>query len=416
MRSAQMDTGSLPIMTYEGPVITGGSHAPTAFYSYRPAGPPLRRSDPSGPLGTSRPRTQVPGRPTADPVALRRRADHLALRRLPVPARRPLRRGGPLGLDRHLARLRRVAAPAQRRTGWELAPGRAPAAATPGRRPGLDPLSRPTAARPRGDLPLCGQERHQSLPRLRDVVGHPPGLPLHRGLDGGLPRRAPGGGPQAPAAPGRCPRHPLPLAALGPGILQRGGDPVSPGGAPSLPDAGDLPRPQARRSAGPQRDQRLLDLGAQRLWHLHPARCPEAAGPGRDLRQMPLLPRSMAPARQAATDLRLLGVGALVLRLDPADVSPAVRHRDDLPAVASGADSDHDPRSPAAAVVRGDRADLAERLGVVAPCGGAEARRPGLGPDPTVLMTEDCGSRSLHLKLGITEASFCRAVASPSIS
>src|SRR5262249_5271838 len=123
MRSDQMDTGSLPIMTYGGPVITGGSHAPTAFYPDRPAGPPLRRSDPSGPLGTPRPRTQVPGRPAADPVALRRRADHLALGRLPVPARRPLRRGGPLGLDRHLARLRRVAETAELSTGWEPVSG-----------------------------------------------------------------------------------------------------------------------------------------------------------------------------------------------------------------------------------------------------------------------------------------------------
>src|SRR5262249_26021139 len=116
-RSDPMDTDSLPIMTYEGPVITGGSHAPTAFYAYRPAGLPLRRRGPSGPPSTPGPRAQVPRRPADDLVVLRRRAPHLALGCLPVLGRRPLRRGGPLGLDRHPARLRRAAAPAQRRLG-----------------------------------------------------------------------------------------------------------------------------------------------------------------------------------------------------------------------------------------------------------------------------------------------------------
>ena len=99
-------------------------------------------------------------------------------------ARRPLRRGGPLGPDRHPARLRRVAAPAQRRLGRRPAPALAPPAAAPGRRPGPDPLPWPAAARPRRDLPLSGQERDQPLPRLRHALCHPPRLPLHRGLDG----------------------------------------------------------------------------------------------------------------------------------------------------------------------------------------------------------------------------------------
>src|SRR5262249_21838358 len=156
-RSEPMDTGSLPIMTYEETVITGGSHAPTEFYPQRPAGPPLRRRDPSAPPPAPRPRPQVPRGAAADPVVLCRRAAHLALRCLPVLARRPLRRGGPAGPDRHVARLRRVAAPAQRRTGRELAPAPAPSAATLGRRPGLDPLSWPAPARPRGGPPLPGQ-------------------------------------------------------------------------------------------------------------------------------------------------------------------------------------------------------------------------------------------------------------------
>src|SRR5437016_653127 len=55
------DGHSLPIMTYEESVITGGSHALTQFYPHRPAGPPLRRRDPSGPPETPGSRTQVPG-------------------------------------------------------------------------------------------------------------------------------------------------------------------------------------------------------------------------------------------------------------------------------------------------------------------------------------------------------------------
>src|SRR6185437_8602084 len=115
-----MDTGSLPIMTYGGPVITGGSHAPTGFYPHFPAGPPLRRHDPSGTSGASGPRPQVPRRAAADLVVLRRRAPHLALGCLQMLARRTVRRSGPAGPDRHPARLRRVAAPPQRRLAGDL--------------------------------------------------------------------------------------------------------------------------------------------------------------------------------------------------------------------------------------------------------------------------------------------------------
>ena len=217
-------------------------------------------------------------------------------------------------------------------------------------------------------------------------------------------------------------RRPLPLIAAGPRLLQRGGDPISPGGPPPVPDARDLPGPPARRSAGAERDQRVLDLGAERLRHLHPARCPEAIGAGLDLHQVPLLPRSMAPAWPAAAGLRLLGFSAPVVRLGAGDVSPAVRHRDDLSAVASGADPDLDAQPGAAAVGRRDRLDLAERLGVVAPrgagpapprqsrgplglaaipedavvvgaCGGGETRRPRLGHGPTSLLIKGSDSR-----------------------
>src|SRR5271168_3351769 len=100
-----MDTGSRPIMTYGGPTITGptiigGSHAPKELYTHRPGGPPLRRRRPPGPFETRRPRTQVPGQFAVHLVAVRGGSDHVALRCLQDPARRPVRRGRPLGLDR----------------------------------------------------------------------------------------------------------------------------------------------------------------------------------------------------------------------------------------------------------------------------------------------------------------------------
>src|SRR3954451_14274181 len=181
-------------MTYEESVITGGSHALTPFYPHRPAGPPLRRVDPSGPPETPRSRPQVPRRATSDLVILCRRAPHLALRRLQGLARRPLRRGGPVGLDRDPARLCRVVAPAQRRLGRQLAPRLAAKPPTPGRRSGPDPLSWPAPGRPREHLPLAGQERPQPLPRLRHALRPPLGLPVRRGLDGRRGWRTPGGG------------------------------------------------------------------------------------------------------------------------------------------------------------------------------------------------------------------------------
>ena len=71
-----------------------------------------------------------------------------------------------------------------------------PQPAAHGRRSGPDPLSWPAAARPRRDLPLRGQKRDQPLPRLRHALRHPQRLPLHRGIDPGLPGRTPGGGLQ----------------------------------------------------------------------------------------------------------------------------------------------------------------------------------------------------------------------------
>ncbi len=256
--------------------------------------PCARRILPSPPGGSTaappRSFSTTSSSPTTDPSAAPgpadpacsscRRAPHLALGCLQVLARCPVPRGGPVGPDRHPARLRRVAPPAQRRPGRELAPPLAPPAAAPGRRPGPDPLPWPAAGRPRRDLSLPGQERHQPLPRLRHAVCHPPRLSLHRRLDGRQRRRAAGGDPRAPAPPGGRGRRPLPLVAAGSWLLQRGGHPLSPGGAAPVLDAGDLPGPQARRSAGAERDQRLPDLGEERLSAPTPCTMPTSGRPG----------------------------------------------------------------------------------------------------------------------------------------
>ncbi len=80
-----MDAGFLPIMTYGGVIPKGGSHAAEEFYPHRPAGPPLRRRDPSAPPPAPRPRTQVPRRAPAGPVVLCRRA-HSPRSRMPASA------------------------------------------------------------------------------------------------------------------------------------------------------------------------------------------------------------------------------------------------------------------------------------------------------------------------------------------
>src|SRR6478735_7450731 len=109
-------------MTYGGVITKGESHAPEEFYPHLPASPSLHRYDPSGPSPAPRPGTKMPRRAAAVLVVLCRRPPHLALAGLPVLAGRPFRRGGPLGPDRHPARLRRVAAPDQRRSGGQFAP------------------------------------------------------------------------------------------------------------------------------------------------------------------------------------------------------------------------------------------------------------------------------------------------------
>ena len=121
-RSDRMDARSLPIMIYGVLIVTGGSHATTEFYLHRPTGPPLAalilqdhlKLPDHGPKCWAGPLLTLLFYAAANLTSL---SD--ACQSLP---RRPLRRSGPVGLDRHLARLRRVAPPAQRRLGREFAP------------------------------------------------------------------------------------------------------------------------------------------------------------------------------------------------------------------------------------------------------------------------------------------------------
>ena len=339
-----MDTGSLPIMTYGGPIITGASHAPTEFYPHRSAGPPLRRCDRSGPSETPRPRTQVPGRPAAHPVVLCGRAITSLSDACKSLRDAPSDEAARLALIATLPDFAEL----QRRLNAALA-GNLPRALR--RRP----------QRLAGDLvliPYHGQPLHdpdeiyrsQAKSGTSHFHAYATLYVIHRGYRYTVAVTAVASGEpleevlkrllrQAAAVGVRCR-----LLLLDRGFYSVGVIRYLQAAPASVPDAGGLPRPQARRPAGAQRDQRLLDLGEERLRYLHPARCPQAAGPRLDLRQVSLLPRSMAPAWQAAPDLRLLGVSAPVLRLGEGDLSPAVCYRDDLPAVASGADSDHDTR------------------------------------------------------------------------
>src|SRR5947209_14230398 len=132
-----MDARSLRTMTLGNRVITGGSHAPTPSYPRPQEGtPPRRRAPPGAP--------EVPGlqAPNFSPCPLvtlagRSRPDYLALRRLPAPPRRPLRRDGTQGALGHPARLRRPATTTQRRSGRAPAQGPAQTAPAVGHRPDL---------------------------------------------------------------------------------------------------------------------------------------------------------------------------------------------------------------------------------------------------------------------------------------
>src|SRR6185312_16104641 len=112
-----MDASSLLIMTLRDWVITGGSHAPTSLYAYTQRCLATRLGGPAGAPETPRSRAQVPRRSAPDAPVLRRRADHLDLRRLQTPARRPLPRGRTARPAGHPARPRRDPTATQPRLG-----------------------------------------------------------------------------------------------------------------------------------------------------------------------------------------------------------------------------------------------------------------------------------------------------------
>src|SRR5215471_13048960 len=132
---------------------TGGSYAPTPSYPQPPEGPSPRRRTSSGPPAIQGLQAQDLGPGPLVAAACRRRADHLAVRRLPTFGQRPLRRDGTQGPLGHPARLRHPATATQRGAGRAPAQDVAQAPPAPGHRPDADPVPRPTVPRPRGDLP-----------------------------------------------------------------------------------------------------------------------------------------------------------------------------------------------------------------------------------------------------------------------
>jgi len=201
----------------------GGSYAPTSSYPRPPEGPSSRRRIPPGP-------PEVPGLQAQDhrpdplvALAGRRRADHLAVRHLPSPRSRPLRRDGPQGPPGDPARLRRPATAAQRGAGRAPARDLAPPPPAPGHRPDADPVPRPAVPRPPGGLPQPGQGRHQPFPRLRHRLRHPQGGAVYRGLDRREERRGAQGRRPTTAPAGGVRGGPAPPAAARSRLLQRGG-------------------------------------------------------------------------------------------------------------------------------------------------------------------------------------------------
>src|SRR3954466_11969098 len=120
-----MGARSLRTMTFGNRVITGGSHAPTPSYPRPQEGPPPRRRAPASAPEVQGLQAQDLGPGPLVAVTRRRRPDHLAVRRLPTPRRRPLRRDGTQGALGHTARLRRPPTTTQRGA------GRAPAQGAP---------------------------------------------------------------------------------------------------------------------------------------------------------------------------------------------------------------------------------------------------------------------------------------------
>src|SRR5262249_40651952 len=205
---------------------------------------------------------------------------------------------------------RRAARAPPRRAGRPPPHGVAPPPPAFAHRPALDPLPRPAVPRPRGNLPQPSQERYQPFPRLCYRLCRPPWAAVYRGPDRRAQGRAAQGRHPTPAPAGGPRRPPAPTAPVGSRLLQRGGDPLPPGGTVPVPDAGGLSRPLAQAAGRPQRQLRLPDLEDEWLVNLHPDRCQEADGNRVDLREVPQLPGAVEAARSADVDLCLLGLPA----------------------------------------------------------------------------------------------------------
>src|SRR5512135_3086441 len=374
-----MGARSLRIMAFGHEANPGGSHAPAPSYAEPTTGPSLRHPAPAATRPA--PRLQTEGhRP--DPLggpADRRRGGDLDPRRLWAAGRPGFRGDPPQGPLRRPARVRRTPAAAQQRLGRTAAPGIAPPAPAAGARPYLDAVSRRTLPRPRGGLPRPGQGRYQPLPRLRHRLRPLPGPAVHRRPDGGRQGGAAQGGAPAPPEAGPRGRGQAAAPAAGPGLLQRGRDPLPPGGAIPVPDAGGPPGPQGRPPAGPERHPGLRAREAERLVRVHGDRWCETDGTGVNLRGLPQLPWEVEAARPPGAGLRLLGGDGSLLRVGAGDVPVAVRDREQLPADEPGAWPDVDAAAGAAAVVCGGGIGAAQPVGVAALRGAVDAtpRRAG---------------------------------------
>src|SRR5262249_50297010 len=138
-----------------------------------------------------------------------------------------------------------------------------------GHRPAPGPLPRPAPPRREGGLPWRSPRRHQPLPRLRHLLRHPQGPPLHPGPNRGPARRPPAGRHPAVAAAGGQGRRATTLLVAGSGLLRRGRDPLLAGGPPPVLDAPAAARPRARPPQRAERLARIRRLEAERLVALH---------------------------------------------------------------------------------------------------------------------------------------------------
>src|SRR4051812_1411561 len=92
-----MDASPLRRMALGHRVITGASHAPTPSYPRPQPRPSPRRRAPPGPPEVQGLQEEDLGPGPLVALASRGGPDHLAVRRLPAPRQRPLRRDGTQG-------------------------------------------------------------------------------------------------------------------------------------------------------------------------------------------------------------------------------------------------------------------------------------------------------------------------------